>query len=212
MFSARAYYGLFARMNLRVWPVQLLALAVGVVVAVLMVRGGARRSRVGAGLLTVAWSSVAGIYFLSEYVTIHTYARWFAAAFGVEALLLLLVALRRNRAPDDEPPGVRAIAGGALMAIALFIQPLLAPLGGRPWSQAEVFALAPDPTVAYTLGALLALRASWWAWVIPVGWVLYDAMTLRVLHAPEWAVVPTVAVIAVLAARFLPTFSRPQVS
>lgn len=200
MFSARAYYELFAHINLRLWPFQVGVLAAGVLLAVLFLRGGARRSVAGAVLLAATWGGVAGVYFLNEYATIHTFARWFAAAFGIEAVLLLLVGASRRCMTEQEIPVSRAIGGGVLMAFALLIEPLLAPVTGRPWSQAELFALAPDPTVAFTFGALLTLSARWWAWPIPALWTLYDAMTLRVLRAPEWAVLPTVAVIAVVSA------------
>ena len=46
--------------------------------------------------------------------------------------------------------------GLALFLYALAIHPLIAPLTGRPWTQAEIFGLAPDPTAIATLGILLA--------------------------------------------------------
>ena len=199
MYTEHAYYGLFARMNLRLWPSQFVALAAGMLVAVLLLSGGARKSRAGAVLLALAWGAVAAFYFFHEYATIHTFARWFAVAFGIEAAVLLVAAARR-RPTEGATPLARAIGGGVMMAFALLVQPLFAPLTGRPWSQAELFALAPDPTVTFTFGAMLTLGAGWGAWLIPVLWTLYNATTLRVLHAPEWAVLPSVAAIAALGA------------
>jgi hypothetical protein len=93
--------------------------------------------------------------------------------------------------------------------------PLAAPLLGRPWQQAEVFGLAPDPTAIGTLGLLLLLepgperrlpgwlRATWLValWAIPVAWCLITGLTLWTLHAPEAIIAPTLAALALLATR-----------
>ncbi len=151
MYSARAYYGLFALENSRVWPLQLMAIAIGATAIEWLWRGRARDQRIAIVLIAVAWCSVAWLYFVNEYSTIHTMARGFAIAFVAQAVLLAIAAGRL--APSD----ARSRAGVALALIALAGIPLLAPLTGRPWSQAELFALAPDPTVGVTIGALLLL-------------------------------------------------------
>lgn len=58
---------------------------------------------------------------------------------------------RRDRVPR--------LAGLALTALGVPLYPLIGPLVGRDWSQAEVFGIHPDPTAVATLGvALLTLR------------------------------------------------------
>jgi hypothetical protein len=198
MYSARAYYGLFALENARLWPWQPVAVLLGIFALLLLRRGTARDRRYAIMLLSVAWSAVAGLFFVKEYSTIHTFATGFAIAFVVQALLLLFAGSRRE--PDaPAATGVRSRIGATLMGIALVGYPFTAPLLGRPWAQAELFGLAPDPTVAFTFGALLLWpAAAWYMWIVPIVWTIYNGMTIWMLHAPAALVLPAIAVAALV--------------
>ena len=87
-----------------------------------------------------------------------------------------------------------------LLAAALAVFPALAPLDGRSWWQAELLGIAPDPTCAATLGALLLWRAPWYAWVIPLLWCAISSATLVTLRAPGAWLLPVMACLALLAA------------
>ena len=66
-----------------------------------------------------------------------------------------------------------------MIVYALAIHPLIAPLSGRPWTQAEIFGLAPDPTVIATLGVLVAAaRPNWHLLVLPLLWCAISGLTL----------------------------------
>ena len=52
---------------------------------------------------------------------------------------------------------VRRRVGLGLLLWAVLVHPVLALAMGRPWVQAEVFGLAPDPTAIAVLGVLLGL-------------------------------------------------------
>lgn len=97
---------------------------------------------------------------------------------------------------------------------ALLLHPLLAPLSGHGWRQAEVMALAPDPTAIATLAWLLLLppqagfgrRArflvwlTWLAWLPVLGWCLFSGFMLATME--RWqALVPLLAAAAALWAR-----------
>ena len=101
-----------------------------------------------------------------------------------------------------------------MLLFALVVQPGLGVLFGRPWQQAEVFGLAPDPTALFTLGLLLLLRPTqdrsdarsmpalaWMLWPIPLAWCLVSAATLWAMSAPDAWLLPCAAVLAVSAAR-----------
>jgi hypothetical protein len=198
MFSARTYYRLFASHNQALWPAQFLALAAGVVIAIVIARRtDAMAGRIAATLLAIAWLAVAGGYFWMRYATIHTAGRYFAAAFAVEAAALVWEGVTRRGLEFSLGRGVGRV-GAVVFGFALLLYPLIARLAGRPWTQAEIFGLAPDPTVIATLGLLLAAkRAAWWLWVIPIGWSLFSGMTLWTLHSPDAAVGPVLAGICV---------------
>lgn len=192
MFSARSYYRQFALMNRELWPLHLLALAAGLLLMACMLRPRPRAARLAFALLALAWAWAAWAYHLQRYADINTGAPWFAAGFGVQAVLLAWMALRR---PAQPLVGTRARLGQLVIVAGLAAWPLLAPLDGRSWMQAEVFGLAPDPTVAVTLGALLFWRAPWPLWLLPLAWCAVSSATLFELRTAQAWVLPLLAVL-----------------
>src|SRR5262245_52027521 len=169
LFSPHTYYRLFELYNAAIWPGQVLALALGLAILVLLRAGFAGRDRIIAAILAAAWLWVAWAYLLARYDTINWAAHYFAIGFAIEVLLLSVAGLilgRRRFHPTADPTGR---LGLIIFAFALVLQPLAAPLVGRPWTQLEIFAIAPDPTAIGTLGLLLTARgwASWLLMAIP---------------------------------------------
>lgn len=213
MFSTRTYRRLFELYNAEVWPAHAVAVGCGVLLLV----GAARRrpalARSAAGLLAAAWLWVAWAFHLQRYATINTAAPWFGLAFGIEAIVLTGLALSGVRWCTSADADPRRAVGLALLAAALFALPLVGSILGRPWTQAEIFGIAPDPTVVATLGMLLLMRddgdrtPSRWSWVglvawpIPVGWCLVSGATLWTMDAPEAPLLPVLAAIALIGAR-----------
>jgi hypothetical protein len=158
MFSPATYWRLVERYNRDLWPLQIGLLAAG---AALLWWVAARRPAAGktaAAVLALAWLWVGWVFHWQRYATINWAASWFAAAFALQAALLALIAFTGNDA-DAGHAGPRAHAAGlAVAAAGVLFYPFLAPAAGRPWSQAEVFALMPEPTALATLGLLLATR------------------------------------------------------
>ena len=73
-----------------------------------------------------------------------------------------------------------------VVAFAIGVMPLIAPLAGRSWVQAEVFGVAPDPTAIATLGVLLAAeRPLWGLLAIPLLWCALSGATLWAMGSPE---------------------------
>jgi hypothetical protein len=95
---------------------------------------------------------------------------------------------------------MRQRAGLGLFLFALLLFPLIGPLLGRNWTQAELFGMAPDPTALATLGVLLAinLRHAGWLFPVPVAWCLVSGATLWAMDAPEFWIAPLLAVGSVL--------------
>jgi Family of unknown function (DUF6064) len=197
LFSPRTYYRLFELYNTEVWPLQIVALALGVAIMLAILRGAPWSGRAIAIILAALWLFVAWAYLLERYDTINWAARYYALGFALQAGLLVLSGVIRNRLAF-KPRGVPAWIGLALLLYALAIHPLIAPLAGRPWTQAEIFGLAPDPTAIGTLGVLVAAaRAPIRLAVLPLLWCAISALTLWTMESPE---APVVALTAVLAA------------
>jgi hypothetical protein len=193
MFSPRTYYRLFELYNLAVWPGQLLAFACGAAILLLWWRGAPWAGRLVAALLAAAWAWVAWAYLLTRYDDINWAARYYAVGFVVQALLLAWSGVIGNRLAPCRHPGLARRAGLVLLLFGL-AYPLITPLLGRPWTQAEVFGIAPDPTVLVTLGVLLAAaRPRWLLLVIPLLWCVVSGATLWTMGSPEAPILPAVA-------------------
>lgn len=75
LFSARTYYRLFDLYNHAIWPGQILALMLGLVVLWRLHRGGARQGAVVTTILSAGWLWTAWSYLLEQYGTINWAAR-----------------------------------------------------------------------------------------------------------------------------------------
>ena len=196
MFSKATYFRLFELQNLALWPLQLLGLAAGIALFACLWHGGARAGRAAAVLLALAWLHVAWRYFAQRYATINTAAPYFAIGFAAQSVLLFWLASRRQGARLIDPIGSLGKLALGVALVALIGYPLLAPLGGRPWTQYELFALAPDPTVAFTLAALLLWRAHWLLWIVPLLWCAVSSATRMELHSDQAWVLLVLALLA----------------
>jgi hypothetical protein len=201
LFSARTYYRLIELYNIDIWPAQSVALALGCIVLALMWRPRAGQGRYVAAILMVCWLWVAWAFHWRHFVTINWAATYFACAFAVEALLLFVFGVVRDDLAFDAG-SLEHRFGFAVLLFAILLQPLIAPLVGRGWLQAEIYGVAPDPTVVATLGVLLAggQRARWWLGAVPLLWSALSGAVLWTLGAPDAVVLPLAALLVLIVA------------
>ena len=202
-FSLHSYYRLFELYNRAIWPAQLLALALGIAIFLLLHRAEARRARLITTLLALCWLWIAIAFHAHRYATLTWSARFFAWGFEGEAALLLWTALRGRLVFERRP------AGSTIFLLALFVPPLFGPLLGRTWRQVEVFGVAPDPTAVATLGILLfaAGRVRWELMAVPLLWCAVSGATLLSMHAPD-AAFPIAASVLVVSLAAWQTLGR----
>ena len=209
MFSARTYRRLFELYNADFWPLPVLVCigaALWIGIAWRHRRVSAQPARVGLAVLAAAWLWVAWAFHFERYAMVNTAAPWFAAAFVLEALLLVAVAWAGLHGRTSLACGGRLGVGFGLLALAILGYPGLGVWLGRPLAQAEVFGIAPDPTAVGTLGMLLLTvsgrlsparrRFIAAAWPIPLLWCGISGATLWTMDAPEAALLPALAGIA----------------
>jgi hypothetical protein len=210
MFAPRTYWRLFELHNEAWWPAPWLLLLAGLAGIAGLLRWRQPALRAALAGLAAAWAFVGWAFLLQRYAPINSAAPVFAVGFGVEALGLALLATR----PDL---GVavrrgRRAAGLLLCAFGLLGHPLLAVVAGRPWTQAEVFGLAPDPTVIVTLGLLLWAQAGarftrlllGALWAVALAWCAISAATLWTMGSSQAWVFPALVVLVAGAASALP--------
>jgi Family of unknown function (DUF6064) len=200
LFSPRTYYRLIERHNLALWPAQLLALALGAVIAGLLRRPKPARGRAIAAILAVLWAWVGWTFVAGRYATINWAASYFAWLFAAEVLLLGWLGVARASLRFRWRRDPAGLVGGALFVGSLALHPVLAPALGRGWTQSELFGIAADPTVLGTLGLLLMSEGSprprTALLAAPLVWCLLGGATLWALGSPEaWIVLPAVVLV-----------------
>ena len=180
MFSPRTYWRLVELYNNDVWPAQLLAAGAGLSMLLLatVARQGARR--IVAASLGVAWLWVGWAFHWQRYATINWAAAGLAAAFVLQAILLIALGPSPGSGRFRPNAGLRRL-GQALAVCGVLLYPLIPLATGRPWAQAEVFGLMPEPTALATIGVLLAAGHphSRWLCVVP-------ALSLAIGLATLW--------------------------
>ncbi|MEZ5889005.1 MAG: DUF6064 family protein [Xanthobacteraceae bacterium] len=198
LFSPRTYYRLFELYNLAVWPWQIVAFALGIAVLALWLCGGSWRGRAIAAILAACWLWVAWAYLLVRYDPINWAARYFAIGFAIEAALLVWSGLIRDGLGLRRGRDAAAMTGLGMFGLALVAWPLIGWPFGRPMVQAEVFGVAPDPTVVATLGIILAAkRTHWELLVVPVLWCAISGATLWTMESPDAFILPAAALLAI---------------
>src|SRR6188472_3588565 len=128
LFSPRTWFRLHELYNAEIWPAQIVVLAR---------RGGGRSGPLVALLLAACWLWVAWAFHLRRYATINFAATWFAAAFAVQAVLLIAIGAVRGRLVLDANAWRRP--GLWLIAFAVLVQPVTGLLAGRSLLQSEYF-------------------------------------------------------------------------
>ncbi|MDP3844722.1 MAG: DUF6064 family protein [Oxalobacteraceae bacterium] len=202
MFSAQTYYRLFELYNREIWPAQILAIGLGIVVLLCLQRAGAWQGRIVAAILAACWIWVAWAFHIERYATINWAARYFVLGFATEALLLIWIGVVRGQLLFRPAANPLRRAGFYLFLFALALQPLIGPAIGRPWPQAEIFGIAPDPTVVATLGILLLApgRMRWLLLCVPIIWCVISGATLWAMGSADALLMPLIALLALLLA------------
>ena len=203
-FRLDTYYRLFESYNAAIWPAQVAAILLGVAI-VRLLRGpaDAARGRIVAAILAASWLWTAIAFHAARYATIHRGAPWFAAAFGLEALILAWSGVVRGKLTFERRGSPRALVGLTLFLFALLVQPLAGLLFGREWRQVETFGVAPDPTAVATLGVLLLAdgRARWELLALPALWCGFSGATLLAMGTPAGWVMVSAGALAVAGSR-----------
>lgn len=201
LFSPRTYFRLFEIYNSAIWPAQIAALGLGVLILLFLRHPSSSRGRWVSGILAACWLWVAIAFHMKRYATINWTAVYFGWGFVLEAALWIgLGAL--GRLTWTGPPDLARHIGLGILLFALAVEPLAIPILGREWRQIPIFGVTPDPTALATLGVLLAASgpARGALAVIPTLWCAISFATLLAMKAPEAWILASVGIAAAGAA------------
>ncbi|MBF59193.1 MAG: MFS transporter permease [Halomonas sp.] len=198
-FTAEVYFRLLERMGETFWPLHLLTFAMGATTLFLALRYRTRLARL---LPAPLWAFVAVAFFIQRYAELNWAGGYVGYAFIVQTVLLVVMALTGwGMDKTSSRTSLPVVMGTAITLFGLIIMPLMAPLSGGSWYQAEVFGIHADPTAVTTLGLMLIMLrgfALWIAVIIPALWMVVSGLTLQVLESTGAAVLFAVLVIALV--------------
>lgn len=185
-FSVGEFFDLFARYNLAIWPVQILAALAGLIVISLLFRPSRGADGVILSVLAGMWLLNGIAYHFLFFADLNPAAPIFALAFVVQAALLS-AAVRAEQVIFDRRVSATQALAWALILYAILIYPALGFAFGHLWPQVPVFGVAPCPTTIFTVGVLLVgrWRVVRWLMPIPVLWSAVGGSAAVLLDVPQ---------------------------
>ena len=205
-FTTVAFFEVFARYNVALWPMVVLLwlAAVGALVAILQAPGP-RSSAAAASVLAALWLWGGAVYHAAYFTRINPAAWGFAALFVVEAGLLAWYGVAR-RVLDFGRAAPLPRAVGVALAVYALVYPGLNLLAGHTYPAMPTFGV-PCPTGILTVGVLVtsARRPPAAVMIVPVLWALIGGSAAVVLGViTDYVLLGCAAILLVDAAAKLP--------
>ncbi|HEU4382568.1 MAG TPA: DUF6064 family protein [Anaeromyxobacteraceae bacterium] len=164
-FTVEAFFQVFERYNLAIWPAQVVAWLLGAAALLLALR------RTGSGavaaVLASFWIVNGAGYHLLFFRTVNPAAGPAGVVFVLQGLLFLLAAARR-RLSFGAGGDRYAWLGLSFAGYAMVAYPLLGALAGHRFPRSPAFGVAPCPTTIFTFGMLLLTDRPVPRWLLPI--------------------------------------------
>lgn len=199
-FTREVFLGLFEQYNAAIWPAQLAAYGLGLLVLLSALKPYKGSGRLIAAVLAAAWIWNGVAYHMLYFATL-VWAAWaFGFLFVVQGLLFLGTGVLRGRLAFRFQGGAVGWAGLALALFAMAAYPLIGALTGQGLPRIPPFGLAPCPTVIFTLGMLLMAepRVPLHLLVIPLLWSVVGGAAAWQLDIPQDLALPVAAALAMV--------------
>ncbi|MFC0337416.1 hypothetical protein SAMN05421848_1799 [Kushneria avicenniae] len=205
MFTPEVYLRLFERTHLALEPWFWAVPVAWLVMALLLWRAPPRARRLVPVAMAAGWGLTAAIFMLQFYAPINWPVGPFAWLFALEALLLVLLALR------VPPVGIGPVVLICWVAVLLALS-LMTALEAGTWQALALPGVTPDMT-AVTTAVLLMAWPRRWRWgllMIPLLWCGFSVLVLWALKLWWPLIVPAAGVLIILIATFWPTSESPD--
>lgn len=172
-FNQRQFLEVFRNYNEAIWPVQVLAMGLGLMVVAMALSKKGARAYLVLPIFAVMWTANGLVYHFTFFAAINPIAKVFGIIFIVQALLFAVVAFR-YKGRFDGLVGARSITGLLLAIYALVFYPCLGLWLGHGFPFSPMFGVAPCPTTIFTLGVMLMAHPALpkWLFAIPMTWAL----------------------------------------
>ncbi len=195
-FTKEVFLRVFEQYNAAIWPAQVVAYGLGVLLVLLTLKPRRGSDRVIAAALAGIWLWMGVVYQVMYYSTINWAAWAFGALFLIQGLLVAWTGAVRGRLEFRFVPDLHGWVGFGFMVFSMAVYPLIGLLTDYDWLWAPMFGVAPNPTTIFTLGMLLliARRVPLHLLVIPVFWSLIGGATAWLLNVPRDLALPLAGV------------------
>jgi hypothetical protein len=186
-FTLDQFLDVFAAYNDAIWPAQIVAYGLGVIVVVALLRPGRASDRLISGVLALMWLWTGIVYHGLYFSAVNRAAFGFGALFVVQGLALLHAGVFRDGLSFGARGGLPALVGGFFLAYAAVLYPLIGIATGHGWPAMPMFGVTPCPVTIFTFGLFLLTvrRFSYWLLVIPFVWSLIGGSAAILLDIPQ---------------------------
>ena len=153
-FTHAQFLDVFRDYNLAIWPVQVVALVLGLAAVALTFARSAAAGRIVSAILALMWLWNGVVYHGMFFTGINKAAWLFACLFIFEGLLLAEASYAGRLSFRPKARAARR-AGLGFALYALVLYPLIGRAFGFTWPAAPMFGTAPCPVTIFTSGLLL---------------------------------------------------------
>lgn len=157
-FSQDAYFSIFAHYNMAIWPAQIIAYALGLLIVFAAVKPFNDSDKLIVALLALSWIWMGIVYNIMHFAVINWGAMVFGAFFVLQGLLLAWAGLLRGNLHFRFTPSLSGWIALLLIISAMLIYPLVSIGQGHSWPRLAMFGIAPPPTVIFTFAMLLLIK------------------------------------------------------
>jgi hypothetical protein len=186
-FTTEQFFAVFATYNAAIWPLQIVAYALGVLVLTALFRQSASASRLILFVLAAMWAVNGTFYHLLFFAPINPAAKLFAAFFLFQATLFTICAAKDNALRMHVRWDLRTAIALFVIAYSAVLYELLGSAAGHGLMAGPLFGVAPCPTTIFTIGLLIMMRGPMVKWlsIIPLAWAGIGASAALLLGIRE---------------------------
>lgn len=188
LFSSDVYARLFEIYNHSIWPFQIIALMISGFIGYALIRKNISRSRWIFLVVSMFWMWTAFKFHYQQFQSINIAAKYFAALFFVQGVLLMALGFVGNGFRSRHR-GVPYKIGLGLFLYAAFVQAIFVLWTERIWSELLLFGWGPDATAVGTLGLILMFKNRIYGWLLflaPLAWCCVSLLIYYGLQMPEF--------------------------
>jgi len=186
-FTVDQFFDIFGTYNSAIWPTQIVAYLLGVIVLMLALRENRLFSKIISAILALFWVWMGVAYHIVYFSRINPAAFIFGFLYVLQGVIFLGNGTFRGKLSFGFAYKPLPIIGACFILYAMVVYPLLGIRFGHSYPRAPLFGVAPCPTTIFTFGLLLWATKSVPAYllIIPLLWSIVGMSAAVHLRVPQ---------------------------